>query len=324
MSQNLEELKPILRPTGVVRGRMAFDADKCVHCGLCLDNCPFKCLEMGPDEVPRMKQGHGCFSCFNCLVACPSEAVSIVETYHVQGGFYDTGHPPILPPRPPRDAAGQPDQWTTVERLILERRSVRNFKPDPVPEPLIERVLEAGRFAPSAGNHQPWRFIVITDRELLASLEAACQAVFAGIHQAYSDDQGVMELIQNMGGAPDPGFFDPRVQGGVGCVARKELPAFLGAPCAILVLGNSKMVSPDLQTGICLQNMNLAASSLGLGFCWSGFAGGINFIPELQAQLGIVEPWRLVMSAVLGFPAFKQQGAVPRHDRPVTWFRPKP
>lgn len=323
MARTWEELQPILRPTGVVQGEMAFDPDKCVSCGLCIENCVFKCLEMGEDDVPRMKNGHGCFSCFNCIAACPSEAVSIVGTYHVEDGFYETGHPPVCLPRLPRDAQGKPDQWTEVERVILERRSVRNFKPDPVPEPFIERVLEAGRFAPSAGNNQPWRFIVITDKAMLDRMEQACHAVFSGMHQAYQDDEMAVGMVQDMGEPLDLGFFDPRVQVGVGCVARRELPSYLGAPCAILVLSCDKMVGPPMQVGVCLENMNLTACSLGLGFCWSGFGCGVNFIPEMQAELGIAEPWRLIMTAVMGWPAFKQSGQVPRHDRPVTWFRPQ-
>jgi nitroreductase len=45
--------------------------------------------------------------------------------------------------------------------LVRKRRSVRAYKPDPVPEEMLEQVLEAGRLAPSACNFQPWRFIVL-------------------------------------------------------------------------------------------------------------------------------------------------------------------
>ena len=47
--------------------------------------------------------------------------------------------------------------------LARSRRSVRRYKPDPVPEDLLQQVLEAGRWAPSAVNSQPWEFIVVTD-----------------------------------------------------------------------------------------------------------------------------------------------------------------
>ena len=49
---------------------------------------------------------------------------------------------------------------------IRTRRSIRSYKKDPVPEALIARVLEAGQWAASAGNSQPWGFVVFTDAEV--------------------------------------------------------------------------------------------------------------------------------------------------------------
>ena len=48
---------------------------------------------------------------------------------------------------------------------ILKRRSIRKFKPDPVEKDVIERILEAGRLAPSAKNRQTWRFVVLQKKE---------------------------------------------------------------------------------------------------------------------------------------------------------------
>ena len=50
--------------------------------------------------------------------------------------------------------------------LIKHRRSVRRYKPDPVPDEMVEQLLEAGRWAPSANNQQPWAFIVIRDEDI--------------------------------------------------------------------------------------------------------------------------------------------------------------
>jgi len=51
------------------------------------------------------------------------------------------------------------DGWET----LITRRSVRKFKPDTVPTELLERIVDAGRLAPTARNEQPWEFVVITD-----------------------------------------------------------------------------------------------------------------------------------------------------------------
>jgi len=47
-------------------------------------------------------------------------------------------------------------EYTETEKVILRRRSVRLYKKEQVPEFMVKRVLQAGRFAPSAGNSQPW------------------------------------------------------------------------------------------------------------------------------------------------------------------------
>jgi nitroreductase/NAD-dependent dihydropyrimidine dehydrogenase PreA subunit len=317
-----DDLKPILRPEGCTPGKMAIDADKCIACGKCVKNCPFKCFEIGEDKKPFMKEETCCFSCFNCMVACPEDAVSIVESYSAKGGFFDTDIPPVTMPESPKGPDGEADEWTTVEKTILERRSVRNFSDKPVSEHSLRRIIEAGRFAPSAGNAQPWSFVAITNTEVIKQIEEACHAVWSNLYGMYNDDDQVAGLAEMFGKPLPVGLFDPRVWGGAGCVTRKELPIFMGANALVLLLVNDKMPEPTLQMGICGQNMNLAAESLGLGACWVSFSLAINFLPELQAMLGIKEGWRVQTSIVVGHPKFKQEGMVPRQKRPVTWFRP--
>ena len=316
-----EEFKPILRPTGAHVGIMKVDPDKCTSCGLCLLNCPFKCWEMDEHKIPVMKKANNCFSCSNCMVACPVEAISFVEPYHVDEGFFDVGYPEVKMPLRPQNAEGKSAKWTEVEKTILERRSVRNFKSDPVPEPLIRRVLEAGRFAPSAGNHQPWKFVVITDPDFIKKMEEGVYGLLNVMNTMYLNDAMVMNLVQSLGQPIPFGVFDPRIQGGVDCVLRKELPVFLGAPVVIFLACNDRLQSPQLHAGICGENMNLAAKSLGLGCCWTGFGTTVELIAELKEKLGLEEPWRIQAALVLGYPKFKQEGLVARQYRPVTWMR---
>lgn len=54
---------------------------------------------------------------------------------------------------------------------IKGRRSIRCYKEDPIPDELIQKILEAARWAPSGGNIQPWKFIVVRDRILLDLLK---------------------------------------------------------------------------------------------------------------------------------------------------------
>ncbi len=56
-------------------------------------------------------------------------------------------------------------------QLCIARNSVREYKPTPVPSPIIHQILEAGRMAPSACNKQPWLYIVISDAQLLCKIK---------------------------------------------------------------------------------------------------------------------------------------------------------
>ena len=62
----------------------------------------------------------------------------------------------------------------TVMEAIQNRRSVRSYKPDPVEKEKLERILEAGRLAPSARNTQAWKFIMVTDPATIQKLVPAC------------------------------------------------------------------------------------------------------------------------------------------------------
>jgi len=323
-----DEVKPILRPEGVHMGVMKVDAEKCVQCGLCMENCPFRAWEEGEGGVPRMKDEYECFSCFNCMAACQEDAISIVETYHVDKGFWATDpHPlPAKMPLEPKDVEGNPAEWNAIERAVLERRSVRNFDDTPVPESIIRRVLEAGRFAPSTGNCQPWKFIVITDKALIKELDEGIWGAVNMIYNMYKDDEQAKALAPFVEGpppAPGPGMFDPRIAlGGMGAIARKYGPPLLGAPCVIIIATDERAIgNPHINAGICGQNMTLVANSLGIKSCWVGFIAVIENLPHLKEKLGIEPPWKTTSSVVLGYPRFDQEGIVPREFRPVKWFR---
>lgn len=57
--------------------------------------------------------------------------------------------------------------------LTRNRRSIRKYKPSPIEKEKLDRILEAGRLAPSAANKQPWHFIIVTDERLRRSLREA-------------------------------------------------------------------------------------------------------------------------------------------------------
>ncbi len=98
-----------------------------------------------------------------------------------------------------------------VLKTIETRRSIRRYRPDPIPEGDLRRILEAGRQAPSAGNRQPWRFVLVADPALKAEVARACSGqtwmadspyILAGVGlpsahpRWYAGDTGI--ALQNM------------------------------------------------------------------------------------------------------------------------------
>lgn len=65
-----------------------------------------------------------------------------------------------------------------LHQFLRSRRSIRRFKPDPVPDSVIENILTTATFAPSAHNRQPWRFCVVTDVSVKQKLADAMAIEF--------------------------------------------------------------------------------------------------------------------------------------------------
>jgi nitroreductase len=64
----------------------------------------------------------------------------------------------------PKEEIGM--DYQSFLELVKKRRSIRRFKPDPIPDEYVDKIIEAGRWAPSGFNLQPWEFVVVKDKEL--------------------------------------------------------------------------------------------------------------------------------------------------------------
>ncbi len=217
-------------------------------------------------------------------------------------------------------------EWNPVEKVIMERRSIRNFKKQPVPDNMIRRILEAGRFAPTAGNAQPWKFVVIKDQALIAEMEKetikfskllmwfvdynrnAFRSVFLAPYTKF--------MTRLMPNKLHPIPFNLLQQ-----IAAEKTPVYHNAPVMILLMIDKRGVgNPVLDTGICGQNMVLAAHSLGLGTCWVGMITVLMMNPLWRKKLGVASPYELTDCLVLGWPKGDYDGEVEREVQLVEWI----
>jgi nicotinate-nucleotide--dimethylbenzimidazole phosphoribosyltransferase len=198
-------------------------------------------------------------------------------------------------PRPPRPAtpagfdpsraaerAADPSGWrfpdaerSSVYRAIAERRDIRRFRPDPVPEDALTRILAAAHQAPSVGLMQPWRLIVV--RELQTKLALRRLAQRERLLQADRFDERARH------------FLDQKIEGIVEAPLGICVCCDHGDPDAE-VLGRGTIPETDIYSAACaIENLWLAARAEGLGIGWVSF-----YRPDdLRDLLGIparVEP----------------------------------
>lgn len=163
------------------------------------------------------------------------------------------------------------------------RRTVRSFKPDSIPEEHILRILDAARYAPTSGNQQPWKFLIIRDRARLDSLKTAAL-------EWYLDDY--MKLWQ-------PSDEDlARVKS----IIEGTLSDNLSAPVYVAVLVDSLAKYPDyiIYDGTMAAGyLMIAARALGYG---TGFY--TSFFPEAQMKkfFDIPDRYRLICFTPIGIP----------------------
>ncbi len=181
---------------------------------------------------------------------------------------------------------------TELEAAIRTRRSIRRYLAQPVPPAVLERVLDAARWAPSAHNRQPGRFAVIQTPALQARLAEALGARLRAERLADGDpaeavERDVARSRARIGGAPAVVVV---------CVTMAEMDVY----------PDSRRKKPEnvmavQSAALAAQNLLLAAHAEGLGACW---LCAPLFAPEtVRAALDLPADWEPQALITLGYPA---------------------
>lgn len=232
------------------------NANQCIGCGMCQGDCPADNISI--TEKKAAVKSQDCIKCGHCVAICPKAAVSMT-------GFDE---PPIeleqqtiIPPQQLLDA-------------LKSRRSIRQFQNQPVEMEIVSKIIEAGRFTPSAKNAQTVSYIVLKDG--LDRYEAIAVGLFRKLLP-------LVKLVAPMARkfSIEDDFF------------------FKKAPIAIMVLSQDK-----ISAALAASNMALMAEACGLGVLYNGFFSmAANRFASLRRALGLTRKEQVVATLVLGYSA---------------------
>lgn len=188
---------------------------------------------------------------------------------------------------------------------IFTRRSTRKMKSDLPPKELIEKIIEAGRAAPSGSNSQTTHLIVITKMEILSELAAIVQNAFA-----------VMDV------SPDAYVS---LRHSVSAAKKGDYVFHYGAP-VLIVTANKKGYGNAIADSACvLENMMIAANALDLGSCWINQLHWLDEDKSVRVymeNLGLGQDETITGGLILGYgyDGLPVRSELKRTGNPVTWI----
>jgi nitroreductase len=179
-------------------------------------------------------------------------------------------------------------------KTILNRRSIRAYKPVQIKDEELEMILDAGKFAPSGMNQQSWHFTVVQNQDMLNSIN---EYVRGFMLKSGNQEMAAMAKSANFN-------------------------IFYFAPTLIIVSGDKTAIAPQANCALALGNMFLAAESLGIGSCWiHAIVIALTATTEgrtLLKELRIPEGYTVYGSGAFGYKAGATPAPAPRKEGTVT------
>jgi nitroreductase/NAD-dependent dihydropyrimidine dehydrogenase PreA subunit len=210
---------------------VGIDYDKCTGCKLCYWDCPkllFNIEESGKISFLSQYAETACITCGHCIAICPNDAILRKEMDDLKDISKEVSI-----------------SYEDMINLIRSRRSIRKFKPEPVPEDIIDKLMNGIRYAPTNGNVRTLYYSLISDQVKVKELSDA-------IYKSY-DGTSMQKIMTRM----------------------KEIgldPIFRGAPHVLICSSPENLGFHGNNAGVALAHVMLLAQTLGVGTCWIGYA----------------------------------------------------
>ena len=262
------------------------------------------------DSVPKIDEVmlEKCYHCGHCVSICPHGAIS--HNY-----YSDESVNPITMENLP--------SYDQVLELLRSRRSKRLFKDSPVEKDLLEKVIEAARFAPSQHNEQSTEFFVVQDKKIIqeiTSLTAEGIAKLAGYAKNPIARMMTRRAIGKRGAAT---LFElaPEMEGLVSLYKSGTDWILREAPVLMLFCADSAGGSfASVNANLALHNAALAAETLGLGCFYAGFVIHSSERDSRIAKLvSLPETHAIYGALAMGYPRLKFKKWPDRNPAKVTW-----
>lgn len=201
--------------------------------------------------------------------------------------------------------------------VVRKRRSVRRFKPDPVPDEYIEKMIEAARWAQSGANAQPWEFIIVKDRATKDKIVECFQVLR---QRSWDIEKTRVDELRHNGVREAP----------------TKPPSFGDAPVFIVVCGDPRTVQSSVlithflpneggpmahflkNMGNTTQILNLAAAALGLGAAW--ISVNVSIEGRLKALLNVPEEIAIHTIVPVGYPDYEPPAPYRRNLKEIIHY----
>ena len=256
------------------------DTGRCTGCGACAADCLNRAILITAGKAKITKQ---CFLCGHCIAVCPSEAVSMDD--------YDMAD--VIPFHKENFTVDP----ATLLNVMKFRRSVRQFRNDPVEKEQLETLVEAGRFSPTGSNAQDVSFRIV--QENMEEFRALSMAGF----RKYREPEAFASLFPPPM-TPDRVDFDD------------DDFLFKGGKAVIITISRSAV-----NAALAAAYMELLAHSMGLGTVYIGFFVRLAAVDDTIRQwLGLCEEDQVVTALSIGYPDVTYRRTVPRKRADAVWL----
>jgi nitroreductase len=164
--------------------------------------------------------------------------------------------------------------------LLKKRRSIRDFGDKDVPLEIINEIIKESCLAPSSANGQPWRFIIVNNKDLIKRLS----------------DESKKNLLSYIEKNPDSPTKKYEA-----ALRNPGFNVFYNAPCLVFIIGPKHVRTLYVDCSLAACYFMFSASAKNLGTCWIGLGTNIHD-PELLNQIGMPDDHKIVAPLILGYP----------------------